>query len=239
MGMRESNIWLVDAVRWDTGYLPNHPLRSVRAWFQQHFPRFTLQYSTAEDLIEAGIPANAEKIILSGSPRDAWDNDPFTLRLAERVREISERQIRFLGVCYGHQMLARALGGEVQKEKKGLEFGNATVNLTPAGSRSALFRDLPETFSVLQSHSDAVTKLPPSAQLLATGEHTHVQAFQHGSAMFGVQFHPETTPEILRYLWEPRVPKWQPNLSYDLHQKLNHLFPAKNAVKILQNFSEL
>jgi GMP synthase (glutamine-hydrolysing) len=96
-----------------------------------------------------------------------------------------------LGVCFGHQLLARALGGRVERHGGGPEAGTFDVDLTEAGRADPLFAGLPPRLAVQEGHEDHVPEPPPGAVLLATNAHTPVQAFALGPRIRGVQFHPE------------------------------------------------
>jgi GMP synthase (glutamine-hydrolysing) len=96
-----------------------------------------------------------------------------------------------LGVCFGHQLLARALGGRVERNPRGREAGTVEVELTAAGELDPLFAGLPRRLLVQQTHEDHVADLPPGATLLAGNARTPVQAFGHGELLRCVQFHPE------------------------------------------------
>jgi len=109
------------------------------------------------------------------------------------VRAANTRPV--LGICFGHQLIARALGGIVERHVKGPEAGTVEVELTDAGQRDPLFAGLPVRFGVQQGHEDHVARLPPGAVLLARNDHTPVQAFAHGPMLRAIQFHPEFTAE--------------------------------------------
>ena len=114
-----------------------------------------------------------------------------------------------LGICLGSQLLAHALGAEVYKcyqgEKRIKEVGYYPVALTEKGKASALFGGFPETFDVLQWHGDTFD-IPNGAELLAEAPLCRNQAFSYGNA-YGVQFHIEATPEIVRD-WIEEDAKW-------------------------------
>ncbi len=96
-----------------------------------------------------------------------------------------------LGVCFGHQLLGRALGARVERNPRGPEAGTAAVHLTEDGLADPLLAGLPRRLPVQQAHQDHVAGLPPGARLLAWNAHTPVQAFAAGDAIRAVQFHPE------------------------------------------------
>lgn len=103
-----------------------------------------------------------------------------------------------LAVCLGAQLLAVAMGGQVEVEAAdGPEVGPGLVAKRDAAWRDPLFADLPFMPDVLQFHSDAVVRLPPSAELLAAGTRYANQAFRVGPTAYGVQFHIETTTEVV------------------------------------------
>lgn len=109
-----------------------------------------------------------------------------------------------LGVCFGHQLLAKALGGRVEPNSRGREAGTAEVELTEAGARDPLFAGLPRRFHAQQMHADHVVELPPRATLLATNDFSPAQAFAVGEAIRCIQFHPEMDARRSRLLGEAR-----------------------------------
>jgi GMP synthase (glutamine-hydrolysing) len=151
---------------------------------------------TAEE-VRAVAPTG---IILSGGPAsvyadDAYDIDP----------EILELGLPILGICYGHQVLANALGGDVARTEAA-EFGRTALEATPD---AVLFTDLPEQQEVWMSHRDAVVKPPPGFTVTASTAASPVAAMEDTDRGFcGVQFHPEVahTPrgqEVLkRFLYD-------------------------------------
>ncbi|HEY3631675.1 MAG TPA: type 1 glutamine amidotransferase [Jatrophihabitantaceae bacterium] len=103
-----------------------------------------------------------------------------------------------LGICLGAQQLAVALGGVVGPNPEGPEYGAQLVAKRANASTDPLFRDLPITPDVIQWHRDAVLQLPASAVQLASSPGCDVQAFRAGRLAWGIQFHIETTPEVVR-----------------------------------------
>lgn len=240
---RLPSIVIVDAVEWAPSYPVGHPLRNVGEWFVRHLRDLpgigTRVVSATDDVLSAVCERDVAGVILSGSPRDAWAADPVNDRLGEMIRACERRRTPFLGVCYGHQLLGRVLGADVGREPAGLELGNSVVRLTEAGMKSELFAGLPCELEVLQSHQDAVRTLPAGAELLAVGNHTTVQAMRWGEWLWGVQFHPEQDPEILRFVWEPRRESWRSKCSFDLDERLAGLRPTPAATRVLHNFAKL
>ena len=80
-----------------------------------------------------------EGIIVTGSPLSVTERAPWMLRLGDDLLRIGARGVPVLGVCFGHQLLARAAGGDVVLNPRGREIGTVRVQLTPAGRRDPLF----------------------------------------------------------------------------------------------------
>src|SRR4029079_9796671 len=93
-----------------------------------------------------------------------------------------------LGICYGMQVLAHQLGGEVQPGTK-REYGPAVVHVSDPPV--PIFRGLPAEFSVWMSHGDVVRKMPPGFSSAATSDNSPMAAMWNGDGVIGIQFHPE------------------------------------------------
>ncbi len=102
-----------------------------------------------------------------------------------------------LGICYGHQLLAHALGGEVVNNPKGREMGTVEFFLEDIAGQDNLFANLP-TSKAHVCHTQTVLRLPPQATRLAHSEMDGNLAFVVGRNTWGVQFHPEFDAEIGR-----------------------------------------
>jgi GMP synthase (glutamine-hydrolysing) len=140
-------------------------------------------------------PRDADAFIMTGSSSSVTERAPWMLRAEGLLRQIVAARTPLLGICFGHQMMAQALGGEVQRNPFGREIG--TVRVVRTGD-SPLFAGLPRAFDVHETHVDAVTRLPPGGEVLATTARDPVAAFRVGPWAYGVQFHPEMDADILR-----------------------------------------
>ncbi len=231
------NVLLLDLYEWTDAYPATNPLRNVTNWFARFLPeRIELRTAVVSDDLSAAA-GDADAVIISGSPRDAWVNDPRNDRALEVIEHCRTAGKPMLGVCFGHQLLGRALGAKVGRHPGGYELGNVDVNLTDAGATCPLFSDLPRQLDVIESHQDAVLEVPTGARLLATGSHTRVQAFDFAGHLLGVQFHPEMDPAVLQFVWgEPRRAAWRPKLNFDLDARLAGLRSTPAAARIFSNF---
>ncbi|KAF8783846.1 hypothetical protein HU200_000287 [Digitaria exilis] len=154
--------------------------------------------------------ASYDGFVVSGSPHDAHGEDPWIHRLCGLLRTLHAMGKRVLGVCFGHQLLCRALGGRVARARNGWDVGVRNVTfargLVNNGSLGFLGDDLggelelllPTTSAaIVEVHQDEVWEIPPGATVVAYSEKTRVEAFVVGENVLGVQGHPEYTTDIL------------------------------------------
>ena len=137
-------------------------------------------------------------IVISGSHSMVTDHEDWSERLAVWLRTCVEEGVPVLGICYGHQLLAHAMGGEVGYRAQGIEIGTHRVSVTGNSAEDALFKNLPAQFPAQLVHSQSVLTLPPSAILLASSADEPHQAFRIGKCAWGVQFHPEFNATAMR-----------------------------------------
>jgi GMP synthase (glutamine-hydrolysing) len=162
------------------------------------------------------LPANLDDVdglVVLGGDMGAYDDDVAPWLPAERalLREAVERELPTLAICLGAQLLAAATGGRVETDPDGPEIGAQLVAKRSVAATDPLFRALPITPDVHQWHYDAITALPPGAVLLASSPRGEHQAYRLGRLAWAVQFHIETTPDVIRE-WAredaPRLPEW-------------------------------
>jgi GMP synthase-like glutamine amidotransferase len=145
------------------------------------------------------LSAHAGLVVMGGA-MGAFDDDvaPYLPGVRQMLRDAVAAEVPTLGVCLGHQLLAAASGGQVRRNPDGPEIGAQLIAKRSAASRDPLFASLPITPDVLQWHYDEVSVLPPGAIQLATSPACEQQAFRVGRLAWGIQFHIETTPQLVR-----------------------------------------
>lgn len=134
-------------------------------------------------------------IIITGSTANVPDRKPWMLKTESWLRDRIGEGIPTLGICFGHQILAQALGGEVQMNPQGREMSTVDVTIT---SNGPLFDGLGSSFPVNACHIDSVVRLPRGARSLAHSDGDDHQAIQFAPRCYGVQFHPEFDGAIMR-----------------------------------------
>jgi len=137
-------------------------------------------------------------VILGGSPYTI--SDPQHEKSSAQVRveveltrlldEVIDRDVPFLGACYGIGLIGRYVGAVVDRTYPE-PVGATTLRLTEAGRADPLFSVLPDVFEAFVGHKEAITKLPDHAVHLASSEACPVQAFRVRTNVYATQFHPE------------------------------------------------
>lgn len=136
-------------------------------------------------------------IVVLGGTMNAVEGPEWLPALRQLLVDAVDKEIPVLGICLGHQVLATAFGGEVVVgTADAKEDGPYEIRVNDAGQVDPVLRVLGESAIMPESHNDAVTVLPPNAQLLASSERCRVQAMRIGSAV-SVQFHPEASPATM------------------------------------------
>lgn len=137
-------------------------------------------------------------VLVSGSGAMVSDREPWSERTADWLRDAAHDGAQLFGICYGHQLLAHALGGTVADNPRGREMGTVAIDPGPEAKGDPLFAGLPERFLAQATHLQSVLELPAGAVALASSDLDDNHAFRWGDAAWGVQFHPEFSAGHMR-----------------------------------------
>lgn len=177
-------------------------------------------------------------IIITGSHSMVSDEESWSKEIEKWLLEVKDKDTPTLAICYGHQLLAKALGGESGYHEKGIEIGTVEVKLTESVKEDKLFSYLPSRFLAHTIHSQTALKLPNGAINLAFNSHDKNHAFRVGKNIWGVQFHPEFDKEIMdEYIKEVSKEK---SFDKDLEEKLlKNTRKTYNASSLLKRFEQI
>lgn len=130
------------------------------------------------------------RVVLTGSEASVLDEKPWIDMQMDLIRELVEKEIPLLGICFGHQLIARALGGaKCVKRMPNGEFGWHKIQAT---NQSQIFQSISSPFYQLCTHFYEVVKLPADFKNIASSEKCDVQAMEmKNKPVWGIQFHPE------------------------------------------------
>jgi len=156
---------------------------------QNHIPFFY------KDLGEPLTLDTCHGVIVMGGPQSANDSLPGLLAELKLVEQAVVADTPVLGICLGAQLIAKALGARVYRNPE-KEIGWAPVYFTEAAARDPLFAGVDSPSMLFHWHGETFD-LPAGAQWLAYSDKCLHQAFRFGSNVYGIQFHPEITPEMI------------------------------------------
>jgi GMP synthase (glutamine-hydrolysing) len=144
-------------------------------------------------------PADAPKgVVVTGSSALVTERALWSERTGEWLARVVEAGTPVFGICYGHQLLAHALGGEVGANPRGREIGTVLVRSLPPAREDPLLDVLGEESPAHATHVESVLALPECAVRLAESELDPMQAVRFGERAWGVQFHPEFDVAAIR-----------------------------------------
>lgn len=149
--------------------------------------------SVLRDPLDADLLDEFDAVMIGGAGEYSAVGDyEWMPGLLEFVRVCYDRRVPTFGSCWGHQLIARALGGRVVHDSELAEMGCHHVTLTASGRADRIFQDFPDRFLANMGHHDRVVELPPDAVELAFSDTQRYQAFRIADRpMYGTQFHSE------------------------------------------------
>ncbi len=180
-----------------TGHAPD-ALRPIHGDYPQFFERLLADrglrfrtWAVVDGHFPLG-PHDAEGWLITGSRHGAYEDHPWIPPLEQLIRDIYAEGVPLVGICFGHQIIAQALGGKVEKHKGGWSVGRTEYDWN--GERIALN----------SWHQDQVVGKPAEAEVLATSPFCANAALVYGDRAFTVQAHPEFGADFTRNLIETR-----------------------------------
>ena len=142
-------------------------------------------------------PVCHEIYLITGSNNAAYDDLPWILSLQEWIRKAAARKVPLVGICFGHQVIAQALGGQVERYAGGWGVGIREMEVLDA---DLLFFFPDKKMCLIVNHHDQVTRLPEGAIPLATSDFCRYEGFRIGRHILTFQGHPEFTVDYERHL---------------------------------------
>lgn len=188
--------------------------------------------------VQLPAPHTLQGVVISGAHAMVTEGSPWMLHLMKWLAELVAASVPVLGICFGHQILAQALGGVVDYHPRGREVGTVEVHLKADVGADALFSGMPDTFTAQVFHAQSVRQLPPGATVLAGNDFEPHQAVAYAERAWGVQFHPEFDARIMRaYIAEESGHLLDEG--FDLSQLLGRVQDTPVSASLLGSFGRL
>lgn len=143
-------------------------------------------------------PAEVAGAMITGSAAMVTERAGWSERTAGWIRSAMDSDLPLFGVCYGHQLMAHALGGRVDYLPGGREIGTLPISLTPQGLDDPLAARLPASFRAHTTHEQSVLEPPAGAAVLASSARDPHHLLRYGPRALSAQFHPEFNAEVMR-----------------------------------------
>ena len=163
-------------------------------------------------------PKTLSGIIITGSHDNVTDHLPWMLHLMSWIKLAVQKNVPVLGICFGHQILAKALGGKIGFHPAGGEFGLAPVELFKGADSDPLLKYLPKQFHVFVSHEQSILSLPDGAAVLARNNHEPHHIVRFRTNVYGLQFHPEFNPTVARFYLKTNRGKGKLGTAPEIHE---------------------
>ncbi|MFK8012466.1 MAG: glutamine amidotransferase [Marinicellaceae bacterium] len=214
--------------------------------FIQHMqiaPEKTKTYHVYQDQAPS-FPSleNLAGIIITGSPSMVTEKKDWSEATIDWLKKIVEMDIPTLGVCYGHQLLACALGGQVDWNPNGRQIGNVKMQLSKSATNDPLFSKIHKSnqssLNFNATHSQSVIVLPKKVQLLGSTNLDPNHCFRYKNHIWGAQFHPEFSTKVINaYIIARSKEIEQEGLDpKDIQSKILH---HKNGAALLKQFKNI
>lgn len=187
-----------------------------------------------ETLPKAGEVAGA---IITGSAAMVTERASWSERTAGWIRDAMDLELPLFGVCYGHQLMAHALGGRVDYLPGGREIGTVPIEQLTEARHDLLTRDLPGSFRAHTTHEQSVLEPPKGAVVLARSERDPHHLLRYGRHAASAQFHPEFNVGVMRaYIQRKREAMHQEG--FDPRRTLAEVAATPFARRILRRFAQ-
>jgi GMP synthase-like glutamine amidotransferase len=151
----------------------------------------TVDFDVVQIMSYPEHPETFDAFLISGSKSSAYEDEPWILRLIDYVRYLIEKvpTCRLVGICFGHQIICRALGGRVVRNVRGWELGWTEITLSTLGKK--ILGTERDTLRLQSVHQDHVVDVPVGFECLASTELSPIQMIWKKNHIFCVQAHPE------------------------------------------------
>ncbi|MGO4703164.1 glutamine amidotransferase [Dyella sp. 2RAB6] len=181
-------------------------------------------------------PGDVAGALITGSAAMVTERAAWSERTAGWIRDAMDIELPMFGVCYGHQLMAHALGGRVDYLPGGREIGTMLIEVAEQAKDDPMAAALPASFRAHTTHEQSVLELPKGAAVLAGSARDPHHLLRYGKNAVSVQFHPEFNADVMRaYIQRKRADMHREG--FDPHHTFRQVAPTPIARRLMRYFS--
>ncbi len=181
-------------------------------------------------------PAEVAGALITGSAAMVTERAEWSERTAGWIRNAMDAELPLFGVCYGHQLMAHALGGRVDYLPGGREIGTVPIQVSEQAKQDPVAAALPESFRAHTTHEQSVLEIPKGSVVLASSARDPHHLLRYGRNAVSVQFHPEFNADVMRaYIHRKRMDMH--GEGFDPHHTFRQVAPTPTARRLLRHFA--
>ncbi len=208
-------------------------------WFIEALGPKRFDYQVVSVHEDENLPSDLEAldgVLVTGSPAMVSHRHPWSEATADWLRGAHEKGLPMLGVCYGHQLIAHALGGKVGPNPAGRQMGSRQVDILD--TEDDLLGPMGPTAVFQVTHLEVVLEPPPDSQVIAKNAADPYHGLYFGQKSWGVQFHPEFNRDIMSAYIQARVSVLAGE-GIVAGPLLAAIKPAPDGARLMQRFADL
>ena len=167
--------------------------------FKRYLQPFRPEWVFDVVLVKQGVfpksPEDYDGYVVIGSPLSVNGKESWITELLEFIRLVEKKKVPTFGACFGHQAIAKAMGGKVETAKHGWGLGTANTHFV---KQVKWMQPPADDLIMFAAHQEQVTELPDGAQVLGGSEHCPIGAYHIGNHIFATEYHPEMSEKFMR-----------------------------------------
>ncbi len=200
-------------------------------------PLEIVNYAVIDDEFPDAVE-DCDAYLVTGSQHSVNDDYPWLKELYSLVKDIYQKNKPLIGICFGHQLIAAALGGKVEASDKGWGVGASSCEVVT--SHACMQQDEAATeVSLLYSHQDQITRLPPETQVIMANDFCQYAMIESGERFLGIQGHPEFSKAYSRALLELRRERLPETVHKRAIESLNNELDSQRVKQWILRYLEI
>ncbi len=224
-------IYLTNTERsgWDAPY-PDYAVMTANM-LTPLLPEYEIEQFDAVSGDLPAMPENYDAVVLTGSIANVTQHEVWMDRLYEHIHRLHAARVKLIGICFGHQAIAHALGGMVAPASP--QVGNVAVTITEPQTWMQPYQ---ASVQLLCGNFQQVVTLPAGARAIATHSHCALPMYQLDEHILGCQYHPEFSPAYMRLYVDYVAAKIGPELAHQAQAQLATQHDGALVAQWLANF---